>query len=108
MSEPTAPEDRFDTGDGEQDEPRRPLTWLSEGLALSQRVLVVAFSLGLPVLAGAAVDRFWPFSPQVPVGVLAGSFFGMIAGGWQLWCLTNWLAARNLALKPSAKRTLGS
>lgn len=87
----------------EENEPA--LTWLSEGLALSQRVLVVAFSLGIPILAGAGLDHFLPLVPQVPVGVLAGCFFGMMASGWQLWRLAQWLAART-PKGPSRSRLL--
>lgn len=85
------------------DEPELRLTWLSEGLVLSQRVLVVAFSLVVPVLIGAGFDYYWPTWPQFPIGVLVGSAFGMLASGWQLWRLTQWLARRN-SVRRSAKK----
>lgn len=86
------------------DEPELRLTWLSEGLALSQRVLVVAFSLGVPVLIGAGLDYYWPIWPQFPIGVLFGTAFGMLAAGWQLWRLTQWLAVRN-SVRTAAKKS---
>jgi uncharacterized membrane protein YedE/YeeE len=73
------------------------MTWLSDGLAISQRIMVVAMSLGLPVLMGAWLDFGWRIVGNFPIGMLAGFFFGMLAAGWQLWRLTEWLSARNSA-----------
>jgi hypothetical protein len=74
----------------------RPMSWLQEGLAISQRVMVVALSFGLPVLAGAGIDLGWPIVPKIPIGMLTGFIFGMLASGWQLWRLTQWLSKKNL------------
>ncbi|MDP1560236.1 MAG: AtpZ/AtpI family protein [Pirellulaceae bacterium] len=85
--------------DDQVEEARRSLTWLQEGLAISQRVMVVALSLAFPVLVGAGFDMGWPMVPKFPVGMLAGFFFGILAAGWQLWRLTEWLAKKNQATK---------
>jgi hypothetical protein len=66
--------------------------WLAEGIALSQRVLVVALAVVLPMLVGFAIDR-WT-EARFPVGILLGCLFGMLSGGWQLWSLLRWLEKR--------------
>lgn len=98
---PKEPSDNFppNSDDDQVEEAQRSLTWLQEGLAISQRVMVVALSLAFPVLVGAGIDMGWPIVPKFPIGMLTGFFFGILAAGWQLWRLTEWLAKKNQAAK---------
>jgi hypothetical protein len=81
----------------EESEGRPSLSWLSEGILVSQRILVVAFAMSLPVLMGYGLDvglAAYRGGAFLPVGLLAGCAFGMLSGGWQLWRLTQWLEQR--------------
>ncbi len=88
------PEENYDSRSGDL---RPNMSWLSDGIALSHRVLVVALAMSLPVLLGYVVDR-WT-GAKFPAGVLVGSLFGMLCGCWQLWGLMRWLENRNQAGK---------
>lgn len=84
-------------GEDEVSEDRPSMSWLSEGIVLSQRVMVVALALSLPVLLGYGVDASlaaYRGVASLPVGLLLGCAFGMLSGGWQLWRLTQWLEKR--------------
>jgi hypothetical protein len=82
----------------EESEERPSLAWLSEGILVSQRILVVAFAMSLPVLLGHGLDvglAAYRGGAVLPVGLLVGCGFGMLSGGWQLWRLTQWLEQRS-------------
>jgi len=76
--------------DSEEDQPS--LQWLTEGIAISQRVLVVAMAMVVPTLLGYAIDR--GLGARFPVGILLGCLLGMLSAGWQLRRLLQWLEGR--------------
>lgn len=85
---------RTNGNDDERDEvDERSMQWMSDGIVISHRIMVVALAMILPVLAGWGCDQtiLSGLGPRPIWGILVGVILGMIAAGWQLRGLLRWL-----------------
>jgi hypothetical protein len=85
------------------EESGRSMKWMSDGIAISHRIMVVALAMILPVLCGWWLDQtlLAGISSRPIWGILTGVALGMLAAAWQLRSLLRWLDSRRQVSSPS-------